>query len=321
MNWIRHLVIPLIATLFWGASFVPQELASKTLDAVSVNMLASWLAFFFLLPCSIILDFAKKKQQEKNGVMQALSAEEKKLQIQKTILGGVACGIPMAAASVLQQAGISMSGAGKSGFLTALYVVFVPVFAVLLGKKAPRRIWIAVLLAVIGLYFLCITPGTAWQIQKGDWLLIACAVAFSIQILCINHFGQNCNGLKLSCVQALVVACICTIGMLLFSDFRWSQFLGNKTTLLSILFVAFLSRGLAYTLQFVAQKGANPMLISLIMSLESVFAVLTSAVVLKEYLSGREYLGCAFVFAAVILSQIPLGTLLQSGKQKLFSGK
>ena len=116
MNWIRHLVIPLIATLFWGASFVPQELASKTLDAVSVNMLASWLAFFFLLPCSIILDFAKKKQQEKNGVMQALSAEEKKLQIQKTILGGVACGIPMAAASVLQQAGISMSGAGKSGF-------------------------------------------------------------------------------------------------------------------------------------------------------------------------------------------------------------
>lgn len=321
MNWVRHLIIPLIATVFWGTAFVPQEIASQTMDAISLNMVVSWLAFLFLLPCTIAADLFARRQQKKDGTFQELSKEEKKQKTWNAVKGGIACGVPMAVAVILQQEGISLSGAGKSGFLTALYVVFVPVFSIFLGKKAPRRVWLAVLLALVGLYFLCIKPGTDLHIQKGDWFLLGCAITFSIQILAIHHFGQDGNGLKLSCMQSLVTAIVCTLGTVLFADFHWSQFAGSTATIWSVLYVALLSRGLAYTMQFLAQKDANPMLISLIMSLESVFAVLTSAVVLKEYLSGGEYLGCAFVFAAVILSQIPLGTLLQSGKQKLLPDK
>lgn len=318
MNWVRHIVLPLIATVFWGFAFVPQKIAAASLDAISLNMVVNWLAFFLLLFCTLLFDLFSDKAKKRNG--EPLPKREERAAEWKTAFkGGFVCGTPMAIAVILQQQGIALSGAGKSGFLTALYVVFVPVFSAFLGRKAPKRVWIAVLLAIIGLYFLCLIPGTDLRIQTGDWFLLACAVAFSVQILAIHHFGQGGNSLRLSCTQVFFAALICTVGTLLFSDFSFAQIWETKATLLSVLYVAFFSRGLAYTLQFIAQKGANPTLISLIMSLESVFAVLSAALILHEFLTGREALGCAFVFAAIILSQIPIRSLWEnrkSGKKK-----
>lgn len=317
MHPIRHLLLPLIAACIWGTAFVAQEIAAEALDTFAFNMARDWIAFVFLLILAIGYDLISKKVQEKKGTFVPLSPQEKKDRTKNTMISGLVCGTTLAIAAALQQQGIELSGAGKAGFLTALYVVLIPIFGLALKQKAPRRVWVAAVLAVVGLYFLCIQPGTSLRIQGGDWFLIACAACFSIQILCINHFGQKVNGLKLSCLQFLVAGVIMSVCTMLFSKgVSFSAIFMSKPLLLSVLYAGVMSSGVAYTLQIIAQKGANPTVISLIMSLESVFATVASAVLLHEVLTGREYLGCVFMFCAVLLSQIPIGALIKNLQKK-----
>lgn len=313
MDTIRHTICPILAAFIWGTAFVAQDLGSKSLDTFSFSFARSIVGFFFLLLLSIAYDLVSRKHQKKKGTFQEKTPEEHREIVKKTLLAGLICGTVLSVPSVLQQQGIAMSGAAKSGFLTSLYVVLVPIFSIFLHKKPPTRVWIAVALAVVGLYFICIKAGTDMTVSTGDLFLIGCALTFCIQILTVDHFSELVDGIKLSCLQFGVMSIETGICALIFEDATWTDY---KAVLLPILYCGIFSSGIGYTLQIISQKGGNPTIISLLMSLESVFSVVASAIILHQILTGREYLGCVLMLAAVILAQIPVELLLTSKKKQ-----
>lgn len=302
MNFIRHTVLPLLAAFIWGTAFVSQAQGAERLDAFSFNMARSFVATLFLLLVAVGLRVYRRQRALADGTFSEKTPEEKKQGAKVLAVSGFICGTMLTVATNLQQAGIALSTAGKAGFITALYVVLVPVLGIFLKRRVPARVWVSVVLAIVGLYFLSIEAGN-FRIEKGDFFLILCALCFSFQIMTIDHYSEVVNGIELSCAQFFVVTVECGILMALFSDVQAADFLA---VLGPILYAGVLSSGVAYTLQIISQKGANPTLVSLLMSMESVFAVLSGAIVLHERLTGREYLGCVIMFAAVLLSQIPL---------------
>lgn len=307
MQFVRHTILPLLAAFIWGTAFVSQVQGSERLDAFSFNMARSVVAAIFLFFVALGVRVWQKQNAVKKGTYREKTPEEKKASWKALAISGLICGTMLTVASNLQQAGIAQTGAGKSGFITALYVVLVPMLGIFLKKRVPPRIWVSVLLAIVGLYLLSIKKGD-FSIEQGDFYLILCALAFAFQILTIDHYSELVNGIELSCAQFLVVAIESGVLMLLFSDVTLSDF---TSVLGPILYAGILSSGVAYTLQIISQKGANPTLVSLLMSLESVFAVLSGALVLHERLTGREYLGCVIMFTAVILSQIPIEKMIK----------
>lgn len=310
MNFFRHTVLPIVAAFIWGTAFVSQVQGSETLDAFSFNMARSVVASIFLFFVAWGVRVWRKQDALKKGTYVELTPAQKKDRWKALLTSGLICGTMLTIAANLQQAGIALSGAGKSGFITALYVVLVPVLGIFLKKRVPARVWISVLIAVIGLYLLSIKPGE-FTVTRGDFLLILCALAFSFQIMTIDRYSLLVNGIELSCVQFAVVAIESGILMLLFSDVTLSDF---TAVIGPILYAGILSSGVAYTLQIISQKGTNPTLVSLLMSLESVFAVLSGAIVLHEHLTGREYLGCVVMFAAIVLSQVPIEQFIAKKK-------
>ncbi|MBR5753566.1 MAG: DMT family transporter [Clostridia bacterium] len=302
MSFIRQTFLPVLAAFIWGTAFVAQVEGSERLDAFAFNMARSVVAAVFLFLVAWGVRVWKKRNSRARGVFTEPTPEEKKRGRRALLISGIICGTMLTVAANLQQAGIALSGAGKSGFITALYVVLVPVLGLFLNKRVPARVWISVLLAILGLYLLSIQAGT-FRIEKGDLFLILCALAFSFQIMTIDHYSGLLNGIELSCAQFVVVAIESGILMLLFSDVAWADFLA---VIGPVLYAGLLSSGVAYTLQIIAQKDANPTLVSLLMSLEAVFAVVSGAIVLHERLTAREYIGCAIMFIAVVLSQLPL---------------
>ena len=223
------------------------------------------------------------------------SSEKKRLMI-----GGICCGIALAIGSTLQQFGIMYTTVGKAGFITAFYIIIVPILGLLLGKKCGLSVWISVMIALIGLYFLCITDG--FSIGKGDSYVFLGALAFAIHILVIDYFTQFNDGVKMSCIQFFSCGIICFILMILFEHPEIS------TILLAwkpILYAGVLSCGVGYTLQMVGQKNMNPTVASLILSLESVISVIAGFLVLHQNLSQRELIGCTLMFIAIILAQLP----------------
>ena len=309
MNFFRHTVLPIVAAFIWGTAFVSQVQGSETLDAFSFNMARSVVAAIFLFFVAWGVRIWRKQSALKKGTYVELTPDQKKDRWKALLTSGLICGTMLTIAANLQQAGIALSGAGKSGFITALYVVLVPVLGIFLKKRVPARVWISVVIAVIGLYLLSIQPGE-FSITRGDFLLILCALAFAFQIMTIDRYSLLVNGIELSCVQ-FAVAIESGILMLLFSDVTLSDF---TAVIGPILYAGILSSGVAYTLQIISQKGANPTLVSLLMSLESVFAVLSGAIVLHEHLTGREYLGCVVMFAAIVLSQVPIEQFIAKKK-------
>ena len=253
----------------------------------------------------------------------------KKTAIRQTIkLAVPLLGTALAIASNFQQAGLAAgTDAGKAGFLTALYVVLVPVFGLLFKRKVNLATWIAVGLSVIALYLLCIKGD--FSLAPGDLLVLVCAVCFAIHILVIDHFTATVDGMKLSCVQFLVAAVWATIAKVvcvllgmngtgdvtsltsIFAVPDWNAILGCT---LPILYVGIFSSGVGYTLQILAQKGSNPTVVTILLSLESVFAVIAGAIILHQHMTPREYLGCALMFLAVVLAQIPLPAKAARGK-------
>ena len=215
---------------------------------------------------------------------------------------GICCGTALAIASNFQQAGITAgTDAGKAGFLTALYVVLVPVFGLFFKRKVSLPVWVAVALSVVSLYLLCIKG--SFRLAAGDLLVLVCAVCFAVHILVIDRFSATCDGVKLSCVQFLFAALWSAVCIPFFEHVDAAALLSCA---LPLLYVGVFSCGVGYTLQILAQKGSNPTVVTILLSLESVFAVIAGAIILHQSMTPREYLGCVLMFLAVVLAQIPL---------------
>lgn len=291
-DFIRHNVFPTLAAFIWGIAFVAQSVAAESVQAFTFNAARSAVAFLFLLMLCVCI---RSWRQHKDDIVPSGSAYRKDL-----FLGGVCCGLALATATYLQQKGLETTTAGKAGFITALYIVLVPVCGLFLHKKVRGLVWLSVALAVCGLYFLCINGG--FTISSGDFMVLLCAFCFTGHILLIDYFTVRVDGIQLSCAQFFVMMLFSSVGMLLTETPSWETLLPAMG---SILYVGILSSGVAYTLQILAQKGCNPTTVSLLLSLEAVFATLAGAIILHDHMTGREYFGCIMMFAAVMLAQLP----------------
>ncbi len=291
VNRVRQNVLPLLTAMIWGTAFVAQSVGADYMGPFTFNAARAVIAFIFLL-CLCALRGVYRRRK---GNAAAFIGSRRDL-----IAGGIACGTALAVASFFQQKGIETTSAGKAGFITALYIVLVPLAGLVLGKKPPKAVWLGVVLAVAGLYCLCVTE--EFSITGGDLYVLVCAFCFAAQILVVDHFTNKVDGVALSCVQFLVMTVLCSLGMLteeLPPLALMSRWLGP------VLYVGVFSSGVAYTLQILAQKDSDPAVVSLLMSMESVFATIAGALILGDRMSGREYLGCALMLSAVILSQLP----------------
>lgn len=290
----------MIAAFIWGTAFVAQSKGLEQMGNFTFLCLRSCLAVVFLTPVSFFV-FKKNRKQIGEGE----HGENKKFISKRLVVGGLLCGAAVCAASATQQYGIMLSGVGKSGFLTTLYILMVPILGLLFKRKVKPVLWLCIVIATCGMYFLCVTE--AGSINIGDLFLIACAFLFSVQIMIVDHYVQTVDGVRLSLVQFFVVAVISAVCMFLFEEVD-PVAIGNAW--FSIFYAGVLSSGIAFTLQIVAQKNLNPTVASLIMSLESVFAALAGAV-FGERLSSNEILGCVLVFVAIILAQLPVENLFK----------
>lgn len=285
-------VLLLLTALIWGAAFVAQSVGMDYIGPFTFNCVRSILGGIVLIPLIYVLDKQKKRNTSK---VEEVEPNKKTLAI-----GGICCGIFLMLGSSLQQIGIQYTTAGKAGFITALYILIVPILGMVVGKKAGIKVWIGVVLAVIGMYFLCMTSG--FSIAKGDFYILLGSVAFSFHILVIDHFSPKTDGVKMSCIQFFVCGILCMIPTILFEHPELYSILQAWKP---IAYAGIMSCGVGYTLQIVAQKNTDPTVASLLLSLESVFSVLAGWVILGETLSPRELFGCALGFAAVILAQLP----------------
>ena len=282
-----NLLLLLTATI-WGTAFVAQSVGMDHVGPFTFICVRYWIGGLFLLPCIRLLDRVA-------GRSAADAPENRRVHL----IGGVCCGVALFVASVLQQLGIQRTTVGKAGFLTALYILIVPLLGLFVGKRVSRRIWGCVAVALVGMYLLCMTE--SMSVSTGDLLVMLCAVGFSIHILVIDHFSPRVDGVRMSCIQFFTAGALGIVPMLLEQP--------NLSSLLAaaapILYAGVLSSGVAYTLQVVAQKDTDPTVATLIMSLESVISMLAGWVILGQALSPRELAGCALVFAAIIVAQLP----------------
>ena len=285
------MILFMTATI-WGVAFVAQSVGMDYVEPYTFIAARNVIALVVLLPCVAIME---KSHRKKGG------QEQQKRDHILLLTGGICCGVCLFAASALQQFGMKYTTVGKAGFITAMYMVLVPIFGIFLKKKTGVKVWIAVVIATAGLYLLCIAKGD-FHLQKGDIYVLGCAVVFSLHILVVDHFSPLVDGVKLSCVQFLVNAVLGAIMMLLLEQPGVSDVLAAW---LPILYAGALSSGVGYTFQIIGQKGMNPTAASLILSLESVVSVLAGWLLLHQALTAREMAGCALAFAAIILVQLP----------------
>lgn len=274
------------ATVIWGSAFIAQSVGMDKIGPFTFQAVRCFLAVVFLFPASAL--FSKGKPFWKSWADPALWRS------------GVICGLALFAASSLQQIGLVYTDAGKAGFLTAMYIVFVPFLGLFLGQRPGRNALLSLIPAIVGLYLLSCTSVSG--INKGDVLLLLCAVAFSVQILLIDRHCAGLDGLKLNCIQALVAAVLSVPWALLTETVDPSRI---ASCWLPLGYAGILSMGVAYTLQIVGQKRVAPSAAALLMSLESVFAALFGWLLLHETMTRAELLGCVLVFAAVVISQLP----------------
>jgi drug/metabolite transporter (DMT)-like permease len=286
---VRQSLILLLTAIIWGIAFVAQSVGMDYVGPFTFIAVRNVIGVIVLLPVIYILDRSKSNEEK--------SKENKK----DLITGGILCGIFLFIASSFQQFGVKYTSVGKAGFITAMYIVLVPVVGIFIHKKTSGRVWIGVVLAVVGMYFLCISKGEMGM-QMGDILVFICAITFSFHILTIDHFSEKVDGVKMSCVQFITCAILSSVFMVIFEEPSISDIIRAWKP---ILYAGALSSGVAYTLQIVGQKGMNPTVASLILSLESVVSVIAGWIILHQRLSAREIFGCMLAFAAIIIVQLP----------------
>ena len=289
-NKLRGSLSLLLCTVIWGFAFIAQSVGMDLIGPFTFQMARCFLAVLFLIPFSFLLDLGKCTMAESMG----------KWKNPKLWKSGVLCGCALFVASSLQQIGLVYTDAGKAGFITAMYIVLVPVLGLFLKRKPPKSTVFSVALAVVGLYLLSCMGVT--EINKGDLALMGCALAFAVQINCIDHFAEGLDGFRMNCIQSLTVAVLSIPFVALTETVDVQNLLACWFPLC---FAGVLSMGVAYSLQIVGQKDLEPTAASLIMSLESVFAAIGGWWLLNERMSAPELLGCGLVFAGVVISQLP----------------
>ncbi len=276
-------VFALLAAIIWGAAFSAQSVCAQYLGPFTITALRSFIAFFVLLAVCLL--------RKKTGCGTR----------RDIIIGSLVCGAALFAASNVQQLALNMgASAGKAGFITALYIVLVPIGQMFFGHKVSPRHWLAVAAAVAGMYFLCITGG--FSISSSDLYLLLCALLFSVQILAVDRFSARVDGLILSCGMFLVVAILSSFVALPLEDITVG---GIAACIWPLLYIAVFSSCLGYTFQILAQKGGNPAVVSLLMSLEALFAAVFGALVLDERMTAHELIGCALMIAAIVIAELP----------------
>lgn len=289
-NKFKGAVSLFAATLIWGTAFVAQSVGMECIGPFTFQAIRCGLAVLFLVPLSFLLEIPR------GGPRATLARWGNK----KLWKAGMICGGALFVAASLQQVGLVYTDAGKAGFLTAMYIVLVPILGLFLGRKVTKSAVFSIVMAVIGLYLLsCLGVS---RVNIGDLLLMGCALGYAVQILCVDCFAMDVDGLRLNCIQALVASVLSVPFMVLTEEINLAAILSCT---LPLLYAGVMSMGVAYTLQIVGQQHMEPTGASLIMSLESVIAVLSGWLILKETMTGPEILGCCLVFAAVILSQLP----------------
>ena len=287
---LRGSLLLLIGSVIWGAAFAAQRAGMDHMPPFAFSGIRMLLGGFVMMPVVRLLD---RKPE--------LSAEEAAKRKRDQRKAGLICGLFLFAATSLQQAGLVSTSAGKAGFLTALYVVLVPLAGLLVFRVHPGRIiWIGVALAVAALYLLCV-PAAGFRVEAGDLLLIGCAVCFTGQILGVDRYAPKVNGAALARDEFLVTGILSMIIALCTEKITWE---GIGEALIPILYTGIMSSAVGYSLQIFGQRDVNPTVASLLMCLESVFAVITGAVLLGETMTSREILGSLLMFAAVILAQL-----------------
>lgn len=299
---LRNSLLLIITALVWGVAFVAQRQGGAAAGPYTFNCIRSFLGAVVLVPVIRFLDGRTVAQRP-----------QKVQDRRKLWIGGSLCGVVLFVASTFQQLGMYYgTTAGKAGFLTACYILLVPVLGIFFGKKCHWNVWVSILVAVAGLYFLCLTEGFSFYIS--DVLVLLCAVSFSVHIMVIDHFSPLVDGVRMSCIQFLICGVLGLIPMIAVEIVHtpggaqeWTQMLMTWDVWIPILYAGVMSCGVGYTLQIIGQNGIHPAIASLLMSLESVFSVLAGMLILHETMTGREALGCVLVFAAVLFAQVNPG--------------
>ncbi|MDD7363516.1 MAG: DMT family transporter [Peptoniphilus sp.] len=296
MNRNRAHLLLLLTAIIWGLAFVAQVSGGKYMSTFALNFHRNLVAGLFLL---VVLLFIPRLR----GVGKDLKA---------TLVGGTICGVVLSIAMALQQYGLQFTTAGKGGFITALYIILVPIGGILLHHSISKKTWLSVFIAAIGLYFISVPKGGDGSVNIGDVLIFISAIGFATHILIIDHFSNRVDGVAMSCIQFFVAA---FMSLLYILPTGQSLVENYSLTLPSILYLGLLSSGVGFTLQIVGQHYSEPTIVSLILSLESVFGLIGGIFILGEVVTPREWLGCLLMFIAIVVAQIPLAKLLKFGKK------
>lgn len=305
---LKNSLLLLLAATIWGFAFVAQSVGMDYVGPFTFNMTRNIIGGLVLIPCIFFLKKMNTSESVKDSVQNSGISEspEKSTHSHKNTdklvwIGGICCGLCLAIASSLQQIGIQYTTVGRAGFITACYIVLVPIFnLILFRKKCSPLIWFSVILSVVGLYLLCM-QGT-FALGKGEFLVMLCAVAFSVHILVIDYFAPYVDCVKMSCIQFFICGIVCSVPAFLFEN---PQITNMLQAWMPILYAGVLSSGVAYTLQIVGQKNMNPAVASLLLSMESCFSVLAGWLLLQQKLSYKELFGCVLMFVAIVLAQMP----------------
>lgn len=293
----KGVILLLLTAIIWGSSFLAQTIGSDNVPGFAFMGIRTLIGALFLLPFIIIKDKAALKK------MTDEEKHQKKIADKKVLKYGMIIGVFLCIATDFQQFAFYQPGAstGKIAFITAMYMFFVPMIGLILFKKRVSLLtWLCVTIGFVGLYFLCFKTPEITAINFGDVLSLICALFFAFQILFIEKFAPECDGIKLSCIQFFTAGAISTILMFIFER---PDFADIKAGLLPILYSSIMSCGFAYTMQVIGQKYCEATIASLLMCMESVFATLFAALFLHESLSGREIAGCIIMFTAIVISQ------------------
>lgn len=286
-----------LAAFIWGTAFVAQSVGMDYVGPFTFNAVRFLIGGTVLLPLIIWMQMAKAKKTENSAAAIPVTPAGDSSVLVKA---GFYCGVVLFISAAFQQIGIIYTTVGKAGFITTLYIVIVPILGLFFDKKVPYIIWICVVLAVVGMYLLCINE--SFTLSKGDFFILVCAFCFSIHILVIDHYSPLVDGVKLSCLQFFVSGILSAIIAFILEN---PQISGLINGWIAILYAGVISCGIAYTLQILGQRDVTPVIASLLLSLESVFAVLSGWVILDEVLSFKELLGCVLIFIAILLAQLP----------------
>lgn len=311
---LRNTFFLFLTAMIWGAAFVAQSVSMDYIGPFTFICLRSVIGGLFLIPVIIVLDGIRRKSQNESAnvvssentlhnIEMDIEKEEKQRLSWKNkqlIEGGIVCGILLFFANCFQQTGIQYTTVGKAGFITTFYIIIVPLIGLFFKKYSGILTWIGVVIALAGLYFLCITQKLT--IQRGDALILCCSVLYAGQILAIDHYNPFVDGVKMSCIQFLTGGVLGAVFMFLFENPSVAMILSAAGP---ILYTGIMSTGVGYTLQIVGQKGLNPTVAALILSLESVFSALSGYVFLHQVLTTRELIGCVLMFIAIVLAQLP----------------